>query len=159
MPTKRRPSIGTFDEVIGRNVHALREGRMSQAALGSEDGVGQYLGRTWPRQVVWKIEHGERNLDAAELVALALVFDVPVTHLLTAHDQIDDEHEISLSDDYVMTMSELRSAVMGAKKAAKQAEARRAAIAQIISVPLIDYSGKVFAPTIQQAKRQGGKRP
>jgi hypothetical protein len=91
-------------------------------------------------------------------LSLALVFDVPVTHLLTAHDWIDDEHEISLSDDYVMTMSELRSAVLGAKKAAKEAEARRAAIAQIISPPLIDYSGKVFAPSVQQGKRQRGKR-
>ena len=59
---KRKENIGTIDKVVGRNIRAKRlEARLSQADLGNE--VGGWLGISLPKQVVSKIERGERYMD------------------------------------------------------------------------------------------------
>jgi transcriptional regulator with XRE-family HTH domain len=69
-------------EVVGTRIHEARTvAEMSQERLG--EAVSDYLGRPWPKQVVSKIEKGGRLVDAAELVALAAVFDLPISWFLT----------------------------------------------------------------------------
>jgi transcriptional regulator with XRE-family HTH domain len=132
--------VGTLDQVVGRNVRAFREQlapRRSQEWLGGANGVGLYLGYTLPKQVVSRIEKGERSLDAHELVAVALALGVSVTELLTAHGQLDDRHEVELSRDtagpWTITVEELRECVMGHKQATTVGDARRALFARIAS--------------------------
>jgi hypothetical protein len=138
MATERMESVGSLDQVVGRNVRSFRDRlNESQAWLGSVDGVGHYLGYTWPKQVVSRIEKGDRSLDARELVAVAFVLSVSVTELLTAHGQLDDRHEVQISSDpespWAITVEELRTAVMGAEQADSVRDARRALFARIAS--------------------------
>jgi transcriptional regulator with XRE-family HTH domain len=133
MATERMKAVGTLDQIVGWNVRSLREHirpKKSQEWLGGADGVGLYLGYTLPKQVVSRIERGERSLDARELVALALVLRVSVTDLLTAHVQLDDRHEVQISTDpespWLITVEELREAVLGRKQAGAVRDARRA---------------------------------
>jgi hypothetical protein len=136
MPTERMELVGTLDQVVGRNVRSARERltpKRSQEWLGSEDGVGLFLDYIWPKQVVSRIEKGERSLDARELVALALVLEVSVIDLLTAHGQLDDRHEVRISSAWDMSAAELRSAVMGRQQSDAVADARSALFARIAS--------------------------
>jgi transcriptional regulator with XRE-family HTH domain len=140
MPTERMESVGTLDQMVGRNVRSFRERlspKRSQQWLGSAEGVGVFLGYTWPKQVVSRIENGERSLDARELVAVALLLDVSVIDLLTAHDQLDDRHEVELSAErgspWAITVEELRATVMGQERARALGETRRALFARIAS--------------------------
>lgn len=66
---------------IGMNVRRVRLMReIPQARLG--EGVSRYLGETWTRQLVSRIEQGRRHLDGAELVAVALELGTGVPDLL-----------------------------------------------------------------------------
>lgn len=70
-----------LEEVIGRNVRALRKARGgSQADLGKA--LAPMLGgQGWTRQAVWKAERGGRSFTAAELLALAAALGVTVPQL------------------------------------------------------------------------------
>lgn len=66
-----------IEEVVGRRVAELRDTtEMSQQELGRR--LGELLGRPWSRQAVSAAEKGRRAFTAAEILALAHVFEVPV---------------------------------------------------------------------------------
>jgi transcriptional regulator with XRE-family HTH domain len=108
---KRKQSIGTLEQVIGRNVRAVREDRkLSQTTLGNR--VAEWLGGSIPKQIVSKVEKGERSLDLTELVTFAHVLGVAVVDLLTPEG--DPEHEVTVgADNWTPTITELRDIVMG----------------------------------------------
>jgi transcriptional regulator with XRE-family HTH domain len=139
MAKKRGPRIGTLDEVVGRNIRTAREAKgLSHTTFGGDhEGVGAYLAQTWPKQVVSKIERGLRSLDASELVASALVLRVPVSRLLTGTDAAGDDAEIDLSDDFALTIAELRAAVTARHEADVRREAARVAVAQLLEAAKI----------------------
>lgn len=122
------PSVGTLEQVVGRNVRTAREmKRMSQSDLGAE--AGDWLwGRTIPKQIISKVERGERALDAAELVAFAFVLQVPVQYLLRG-DFIplgSDGHEVQVGDgNWTPTIGELREIVAGREAVAAEEELKR----------------------------------
>lgn len=113
---KRKENIGTIDKVVGRNIRAKRlEARLSQADLGNE--VGGWLGISLPKQVVSKIERGERGLDVEELLAVAHVLKWPAADLLrpdTDPDIREGDLEVSVgTDNWSPTVAELRELVIG----------------------------------------------
>ncbi|HXF37413.1 MAG TPA: helix-turn-helix transcriptional regulator [Actinomycetota bacterium] len=65
-------------EVVGQRLRAVREYLgLSQAELGRR--LAAYLGRPWFPQAVSEAEHGRRQFTAEELLALAAVFDKPLS--------------------------------------------------------------------------------
>jgi transcriptional regulator with XRE-family HTH domain len=70
------------EEVVGRRVRDIRDGQgMTQEQLGR--GIGELLGKPWPRQTVSAAEAGRRAFTAVELVAIARALGVYVGHLFT----------------------------------------------------------------------------
>ena len=69
----------TIMEVIGANIRELREAR---APKMTQNQLRQILrddfGIKWAETGMWRLEKGERQLDATELSALATVFDRPI---------------------------------------------------------------------------------
>lgn len=57
---------------------------LKQRELGNA--VKPYTGKAWTSQVVSFIERGERQLDAGELLAVALVLEIPAYALLISHE-------------------------------------------------------------------------
>jgi transcriptional regulator with XRE-family HTH domain len=75
-------------QVIGENVKTLREHQgMTAEDFGTR--LGEILGKPWPRQTVYLLEQGGRRLAAEEVVAIALVFDVPIADLFTPPLSVD----------------------------------------------------------------------
>lgn len=78
--TDDSPPCMTVEEIVGRRVAKLREGKgLSQAELGRL--LGDCLGRPWQRQAVWSAEQGKRALTAAELFALSYILRTPIGEL------------------------------------------------------------------------------
>jgi hypothetical protein len=70
-----------LEKMIGAQVAAARDGKMTQAELGER--VGRYLGKQWSRQTVSAAEKGGRAFTALELLALSTELDVPLSSLLS----------------------------------------------------------------------------
>lgn len=65
------------DEIIGRNIQALRKRLdLSQAELAEK--LTRSSGTNYHQQTILRIEKGERPLKVSEAIAFAKVFDVPV---------------------------------------------------------------------------------
>lgn len=127
MRPQKRDDLATL---VGSNVRTFRErSQLSQPALAKA--IAGYLGRELPKQVVSKIELGRRSLSSEELVAVALALEVPVTKLLSGNPQLNDERKVELSDEWTMTIGELREAVMGDARAAAAMEVRQALIHEL----------------------------
>lgn len=77
-----------IEQVIGLRIQQARKLRHatipSQAALGRR--MKKYLGVEWSRQAVSDAENGKRDFKAAELVALALALEAPISWLIEPSD-------------------------------------------------------------------------
>jgi hypothetical protein len=71
--------VPTPAEVIGSNVRALRESLMTAEEFGRR--IGEILGKPWPRQMVYLMEKGGRSCTAEDVIAMAMVLDVPIADL------------------------------------------------------------------------------
>lgn len=89
-----------LEAVIGENIRRFR-GEMSQAELGEK--VGVLLGSAWSRSTVSQAEAGKRAFVAAEIVALAQIFNRSIPDLYRRYDFGD----IAISDDFVMSRTDL----------------------------------------------------
>jgi len=79
----------TPDELVGRNLAALRtERRLTVRGLSAAMGR---LGLPMLPSVITKTEHGERRVSVNEMVALALVLNVPPTRLMLPVDDPDEQ--------------------------------------------------------------------
>lgn len=83
-PTARRRSNNTADQMIGDSVKALRErrGGMSQQALA--DALG------WTQSTVARIESGQRQVTASDLLSLCWALDVAPVFVLDGSFQTGD---------------------------------------------------------------------
>jgi transcriptional regulator with XRE-family HTH domain len=76
----------TPSELVGRRiVEARRRRGMSQADLGQA--LAPYLGKPWAKQTVARVEAGTRELSLPELLAIALVFVLPLHWFFDGDDQ------------------------------------------------------------------------
>jgi transcriptional regulator with XRE-family HTH domain len=76
----RAVELGEVGWAVAHNVKALREAR-KLTQTGVSDRMGA-IGRPLQPTGVLKVEQGARRVDVDDLVALALVFDVPPDELL-----------------------------------------------------------------------------
>lgn len=84
-----------IEEQIGQRLRAERERRgMPLIAVGQQ--VAAFTGREWSPQTVWQFETGKRQMRVSEMVALALVLDLPLAHLLLPSQ---DGEEVELYPD------------------------------------------------------------
>jgi transcriptional regulator with XRE-family HTH domain len=96
-----------LEEVIGENIRRLREGsELSQTELGLE--VGNLLGNNWSAQTVSQAEKGKRAFVAAEMVALARIFNCSIPDLYRRRDV----GNVIVSDIFVMSRTELLAQTM-----------------------------------------------
>jgi hypothetical protein len=79
--------VPTPAQVIGLNVKRLRESRMTAEEFGQR--IGEILGKTWPRQVVYMMERGGRACTAEDVTAAAMVLDVPIMDLFIPSADVD----------------------------------------------------------------------
>jgi hypothetical protein len=87
--TKQRGgSVQTPAQVIGENVKALRKPRMTAEEFGNR--IGEILGKPWPRQMVYLLEQGGRSCTAEDVIAMALVLDVPIADLFIPSMSVDE---------------------------------------------------------------------
>lgn len=71
-----------IEKIVGQNMTALRAKLgWSQPELGEK--LGELLGKSWTRQAVSNAENGKRAFTAADLVAIAYVFETSPAALLT----------------------------------------------------------------------------
>lgn len=78
-----------LEKVIGAQIAAARDGKMTQAELGER--VGRYLGKQWSRQTVSAAEKGGRSFTALELLVLSVELEVPLYSLFGSADVGDDK--------------------------------------------------------------------
>lgn len=101
-----------LEAVIGENMRRMREGsELSQTELGLE--LGNLLGNTWSAQTVSQAEKGNRAFVAAEMVALARVFNCSIPDLYRRRDV----GNVIVSDIFVMSRTELLSQTMAMESA------------------------------------------
>lgn len=82
---------GYLNGVIAANIRAERARcRMSQEDIA---GYMRNLGWKWVRQTIGVIENAERRVTAAELIALAGIFGVPITTLTSTPTITTSNHE------------------------------------------------------------------
>lgn len=74
------PEASPFASALGEQLRATRE----EAGRTAEDVArrARHLGLSWHRSTVGQIEQGKRNVTAAELFTLPLVYDQPLSSLL-----------------------------------------------------------------------------
>jgi transcriptional regulator with XRE-family HTH domain len=83
----RAVELGDVGWKVAHNVRALREARgLTQTDVSDRMGA---IGRPLQPTGVLKVEQGTRRVDVDDLVALALVFDVPPVELLGPLDERD----------------------------------------------------------------------
>lgn len=91
---ERKRSLGPTGETVRANVRRLREAQNLSYAEVSRRLTG--LGRPVATLGLSRIEAGERRVDADDLVALALVFEVsPASLLLTATTASEDVVQVT----------------------------------------------------------------
>lgn len=72
----------TVNEVVGARVaHLRRSNEMSQGELIRQ--LEPFIGSAWSRQNLGSGENGRRTWTAEEALAIAVIFDVPLTELFT----------------------------------------------------------------------------
>lgn len=91
-----------IEQAIGAR---LRRERMQQGMTLEQvgDEMATYLGKPWTAQAVWQAEQGKRDFRAAQLLAFALVFEIPLVQLLASIPPDDasltiDDYELSTDD-------------------------------------------------------------
>jgi hypothetical protein len=81
-------AVQTPAEVIGLNVKALRESRMTAEEFGKQ--LGEILGKPWPRQMVYSLEKGGRSCTAEDVIAIAMVLDIPIADLFIPSTAVEE---------------------------------------------------------------------
>jgi transcriptional regulator with XRE-family HTH domain len=90
-----------IEETIGARLRAGRERQgLTLEAVGRE--MAGYLGKAWTPQAVWQAEKGQRDFRASQLIAFALVLEIPVVQLLAPLSGDTDAITIG-DDDYELT--------------------------------------------------------
>ncbi|MFE5837232.1 helix-turn-helix domain-containing protein [Arthrobacter sp. NPDC056493] len=89
-----------LEAVIGENIRRFR-GEMSQAELGEK--VGELLGGAWSRSTVSQAESGKRAFVAAEIVALAQIFNRSIPEMYRRYDF----GNVVISDSFVMSRTDM----------------------------------------------------
>lgn len=89
-----------IEKSIGLRLKVARERQgLTLDAVGQE--LGQYLEKSWTPQAVWQAEQGQRDFRAAQLVAFALVLEVPVAQLLSPLE--GDTEPVVIGSAYELT--------------------------------------------------------
>jgi hypothetical protein len=86
-----------------------------------------WLDRSVPKQVISKIERGDRTLDVDEIVVTAYVLEMSVVDLLAMPGDVDANAEVDLPG-FRLTVGELRATVTGREEAARREELTRQAV-------------------------------
>lgn len=77
-----------IEDVIGGRIASRRDHLgWSQAQVGER--LGKITGKPWPRQAVSNAEKGGRVFGAADLVALSIALDCPISTLLEPPAEVD----------------------------------------------------------------------
>lgn len=75
-------------QVIGANIaRARKEQRFTQAGIG--EALAPFLGKVWSRQAVNAAERGRRAFTAEEVLAFAIVLEVPFHTLFRPEDELE----------------------------------------------------------------------
>jgi len=74
--------VTNYAEVISANIRAERA-RLGMSQASAAEGMRAYGFTNWQRPTLAKIEHGQRQILAAEVLTLADVFGIPVMRLLS----------------------------------------------------------------------------
>ena len=97
-----------LEEVIGHRLRAERERQgMTLKAMGQE--LETYLGKPWTPQAVWQAERGQRDFGAAQLLALALVLEIPVAQLLAP---LEGDQLMTLPNGYALSAKDVERLFM-----------------------------------------------
>src|SRR4051812_27415818 len=92
-----------IEQAIGARLRAARDEQgMTLEAVGNE--MGTYLGKAWTPQAVWQAEQVRRDFRAAQLLAFALVFEIPLVQLLAS---VPGDEPLTL-DNYELTAEDTR---------------------------------------------------
>lgn len=94
----------TLEQIIGRNLAALREGKgWNLVKMG--EALGEPLGQEWSRQAVWLAEKGKRSFAAPDLVGLAAALGVTVNDLLSTNETVT-VGKAAMTPERILTLTE-----------------------------------------------------
>lgn len=163
-----QPTESTVDAQVGTQVHEFRTARG-----WTQDELARRLGETLDKKIdpttITRLEKGTRPLVLAELVALAAVFDMPVTALLPSDDAVRRQRDRglvrrwqALADGIADNITEMRA--IGAEYADVHGDTSRLALSNrrytFGDDEIDDQVERLFASlAVIAGERAGSKRP
>ena len=73
----------TIQQIVGANIKQLREARRPKLTQHQLADALKVYGLKWAKEGMYRVEGGLRQIDPAEMLALADFFDVPVWYFFT----------------------------------------------------------------------------